>query len=103
MARTGIDLDALFAVNDSLAVGALRAFREKGVEVPEDVSLIGFNNDVIDEYLDVPLTSMTQPKYEMGKKAVELLLERIDEGKRPKREYSHIMIKPTIVIRSSAV
>jgi DNA-binding LacI/PurR family transcriptional regulator len=66
---------AVFCYNDMSAVGALRAARAHKLRVPEDVSLVGFDDLFIASYLDPPLTTVRQPKERMGRKAMELLLE----------------------------
>ncbi len=68
---------AVVACYDQLAFGAMRAFRERGVRVPEDVSIIGFDNIVMDAYHPVPLTSITNPVDQMGIEAVKILLDAI--------------------------
>jgi LacI family transcriptional regulator len=64
----------IFAGNDAMAFGSLRAMIEAGIRVPEDVSLIGFDNIEMSAVTMPPLTTIHQPKYEMGKAAVEILL-----------------------------
>ncbi len=68
---------AIFAGNDVLAIGAMRALREAGLRVPQDVSIVGFDDIEIAALLAPPLTTVYQPKYEMGQAAVEVLLRRI--------------------------
>ena len=71
---------ALFAANNFIAIGAYRAIREKGLSVPENVSLAGFD-DLPQELVWEPfLTVAVQPAYEMGHRATELLLERMADG-----------------------
>ncbi len=94
----GPRISALFAVNDGVAIGALRAIREAELKVPDNIAVIGYDNDEIAPFASVPLTTVVQRKKEMGKIAVRLLLERI----RQKREMSrHILLEPTLVIRAS--
>jgi len=77
--RTGVPFDALFCLNDGLALGALRALGAAGVRVPDDVAVIGFDN--IDEArFSVPsLTSVDAGRAEIARIAVDLLIERINE------------------------
>jgi LacI family transcriptional regulator len=72
---------AVFTSNDVMAFGALRALSEAGKKVPGDVSVIGFDNLDLCEMIQPPLTTIERPKYEMGKSAVELLLELIEAGR----------------------
>jgi len=66
---------ALFCINDATAIGALRAVREAGLRVPRDVSVVGFDDSEIAEYSSPPLTSIRQPRVQMGKEGAMLLME----------------------------
>jgi DNA-binding LacI/PurR family transcriptional regulator len=72
---------AIFAANDLMAIGALKAFTQLKVRVPEDISIIGFDNIPFSDCTYPPLTTVSQPTYLMGQKAVETLLKLIDEKK----------------------
>jgi DNA-binding LacI/PurR family transcriptional regulator len=74
---------AIFAGNDIIAVGAMRAFRELGVRCPEDVSLIGFDDLAFSEMTHPPLTTVSQPAYQMGSVATRMLLDRIKGSDEP--------------------
>jgi DNA-binding LacI/PurR family transcriptional regulator len=89
---------ALFAYNDISAIGAIRAFQEHGLRVPQDISVIGFD-DIPGAAFNTPsLTTVRQPLSRMGQVAAQSLLERI-EGK---KEYpSEIAIEPELVVRES--
>ena len=89
---------ALFAYNDLSAIGAMRAFQENGLRVPQDVSVIGFD-DIPGAALQIPsLTTVRQPLNRMGQVAAQSLLERI-EGK---KEYpAEIAIEPELIVRES--
>jgi len=65
---------AIFAGNDVLAFGCIRAAIEKGIRIPDDLSIIGFDNVEISQITSPPLTTVDQPKYEIGKSAIEMLL-----------------------------
>lgn len=80
--RSGIMLDAIFCASDNLAVDAIHALSEIGVKVPEDLSVIGYDNVPISELFIPRLTSIGQPFKEMGKKAVDVLIDMI-EGRIP--------------------
>jgi LacI family transcriptional regulator len=83
-ARAILDLDerptAVFAANDSMAIGALRAFREAGLEVPADVALAGFDDIPVAEYVTPALTSVHVPIHELGTRAVETVLDAVLDG-----------------------
>jgi LacI family transcriptional regulator len=68
------DVTAIFAANDVMAFGAVRAVLDRGLRIPEDLSLIGFDNLELSSIIHPPLTTIHQPKYEMGRAAVEILL-----------------------------
>ena len=65
---------AVFAGNDVIAFGCIRAMMEKGLRIPEDISIIGFDNIEMSQITSPPLTTIDQPKYETGKAAVEMIL-----------------------------
>jgi LacI family transcriptional regulator len=68
------DVTAIFAGNDVMAFGAVRAALDRGLHIPEDLSLIGFDNIEFASVIHPPLTTIHQPKYEMGHAAIEILL-----------------------------
>lgn len=73
--------DAYFADNDLIAAGAMRAFQESGYRIPEDVSIIGFDDMPICEFLEPKLTTMTVPKRKLAEMAVERLVGKIKNPK----------------------
>ena len=68
------NITAVFAGNDVIAFGCIRAMMEKGIRIPEDISIIGFDNIEMSQITSPPLTTIDQPKYETGKAAVEMIL-----------------------------
>ena len=92
---------ALFAANNFIAVGALRALREAGMRVPNDISVVSFDDLPEANIIDPFLTVVSQPAYEIGRKATELLLDRIAE-KGPAEPQEIILPTELIVRRSSA-
>jgi LacI family transcriptional regulator len=89
---------AIFAFNDNLAMGALQAARELGVRVPEDLSIVGFDDLEAAELVSPALTTVRQPLAEMGRMAVSLL-ERLIEGQRI--EALHVELRTQLVVRAS--
>jgi DNA-binding LacI/PurR family transcriptional regulator len=72
--------DAIFAVNDPVAIGAFQRIKEAKLRIPEDIAIMGFSNNKITTLVDPPLTTIDQPSFEMGKKSAEILISII-EGK----------------------
>jgi len=72
--------DAIFAANDLLALGVLQALTRAGVRVPADIALIGYDDIYFAASAAIPLTSVRQPAWEMGRSAAELLMAEIDAG-----------------------
>jgi DNA-binding LacI/PurR family transcriptional regulator len=71
---------AIFAANDMIAIGAIKAIQALGLSVPDDVSVIGFDDVPIAQMCIPPLTTLAQPKYEIGKAATEMLITRVEQG-----------------------
>jgi LacI family transcriptional regulator len=89
---------AIFAFNDILAIGAMGAVRKKGLSIPEDISVIGFDDTILARHCYPPLTTMAQPLEEIGDQAVELLVAEI-EGKATKKQ--RILLQAELVVRQS--
>lgn len=94
----GVPFSAILAGNDVMAFGALRALRDIGRHVPEDVEVVGFDNIQFSEMVDPPLTTLEQPLYEMGRKAAETALALI-EGRRLTE--ANIRMEAKLVVRRS--
>jgi DNA-binding LacI/PurR family transcriptional regulator len=73
------DLDAVFVASDPMAVGALRALREAGRRVPEDVAVVGFDDAAVAQTCDPPLTTVAQPLADMTAVMTELLMAQVDQ------------------------
>jgi DNA-binding LacI/PurR family transcriptional regulator len=89
---------ALVSFNDLTAIGAMRALREAGLRVPEDVSVIGFDDIEAAAFHNPSLTTIRQPMHEMGRTAAKILIERL-EGKKTHPE--EIALAPELVVRES--
>lgn len=79
--------DAIFAINDLTAAGAMKVIKERGLKIPEDIAIVGFTNGQIAQLTDPPLTSVEQHGYDMGREAARMLLDRLtrpDPGYPPK-------------------
>jgi len=91
------DFTALFAYNDLSAIGSIRAIREMGLRVPEDVSVVGFDDINSAAFQNPSLTTVRQPLQKMGVTAARILLERLNGGANPKE----VIIEPELVLRES--
>jgi len=78
-----VQVDAIVAANDLMAIGAFEALKMRSIQVPGDIALTGFDDVHEASAMGVPLTTVRQPSYEMGKQAVELLLRAINGEKLP--------------------
>jgi LacI family transcriptional regulator, galactose operon repressor len=91
---------AVFCTNDMLALGLLRRLGQAGVTVPADLAVVGYDDIEFAADAAVPLTSVRQPKYQLGRAAAELLLEEAD---RPdEHEHRRFVFKPELVARASS-
>lgn len=89
---------AIFASSDLITLGALQAIYEEGLSIPEDISLLMFDDFDFAPYLKCPLTAVRQPKELMGEMAVKMLVEDL---KNPKAGGKRIVLKPKLVVRNS--
>jgi DNA-binding LacI/PurR family transcriptional regulator len=94
---TATDVDGVFAANDLMAVGAMRALRDRGVRVPEDVAVVGYDDVPIAADADPPLTTVRQPLEAMGRQMARMLIDLADGG-----EASSVTLAVELVTRSSA-
>jgi LacI family transcriptional regulator len=98
---------AIFAGNDMMALGAMRVIKRAGLRVPEDISLIGFDNTPLASLVSPQLTTISQPMKEMADLAVELLIEKINlkeklkHNKDLKPEFKRIVLDTELIIRGS--
>jgi DNA-binding LacI/PurR family transcriptional regulator len=93
-----VPFTALFAYNDISAIGAMRAFQEAGLRVPEDVSIVGFDDIVSATFCIPQLTTVRQPLKKMGRIAAETLIARIEEHGEFQNE---LAVEPELVVRKS--
>lgn len=91
---------AIFACNDLLAAGAIQYAKEIGLKVPEDISVIGFDNTSIASIIEPPLTTIAQPIQGMGKEVMDLMISII---KGEKAEKSRLTLLPSLVERKSVI
>ncbi len=89
--------EAIFAADDSMAIGAMEVLQERGVRVPQDVALVGFDDFAESANMMPPLTTIRQPVYEMGRRASEMLLSML----RGERVAEQVTLPARLVIRQS--
>jgi DNA-binding LacI/PurR family transcriptional regulator len=92
--------DAIFAVNDPVAIGVFQKMKEKGMNIPGDIALVGFSDNPICALINPPLTSVAQPAYDMGMIAAELLLDQINTQPKDWRSVKRVL-STNLVIRES--
>lgn len=91
-------IDGIFCGNDLIAIGAINALKEKGIRIPEDVKVVGFDNISICDFLSPPLTTVKQPIYEMGEEAIKMLIDIINNRSTSLNK----VLNPTLIKRGSA-
>lgn len=89
---------AIFSVNNQTTVGVLSALSERGLRIPDDISVIGFDDLATAELLDPPLSVVDQPAYELGERGAELLLRRVEN---PAVPIEQLVLRPSLVLRAS--
>ncbi|TCN28132.1 LacI family DNA-binding transcriptional regulator [Mesobacillus foraminis] len=90
---------AIFASTETLAIGVMQGAREYGLDIPKELSIVGFDNSILAKMSYPPLTTVSQPIREMGKKVIELLVEEI---KNPQQVKQRIVMSPELIIRGTA-
>ena len=94
--RAGEDITAVFLANDQMALGVLAALHEEGLEIPEDVSVVGFDDLPEAPYFTPPLTTVRQDFAELGRRGVQLVLARLKgEDLHPEA------VPPALLVRAS--
>jgi LacI family transcriptional regulator len=89
---------AVFCANDLLALGALQELTRRGLRVPDDVAIVGYDDIEFAAAAAVPLSSVRQPREQLGRTAAHLLLEELGD---PNHQHRHVVFKPELVVRGS--
>jgi LacI family transcriptional regulator len=92
--------DAIFAVNDPAAIGAYLKLKESGYDIPGDIAVMGFSNDRIAELVYPKMTTVNQNSFELGKRAAEMLIARIEN--KGEGIYETVVLETNLIIRESA-
>lgn len=100
LAKNPLNFTAIFAVNDWTVIGAIDALKHLGYKIPEDVSAIGFDDSPFAEFINPKLTTIKQPREEIGITATEILIDRITNKRKrlPKK-----VVLPTTLIKRNTV
>ncbi|MBN2166137.1 MAG: LacI family DNA-binding transcriptional regulator [Marinilabiliaceae bacterium] len=93
--------DAIFCVNDTVAYVAMKEIKNKGLRIPDDIALVGFNDEFHSTIVEPTLTTVLHPTDEMGKETARLLIEQIESGQ--PHAPRQIVMKTSIVIRESSI
>jgi DNA-binding LacI/PurR family transcriptional regulator len=98
MLKENLIPDAIFAVNDPVAIGAFQRIKEAGLKIPGDIAIMGFSNNKITALVDPPLTTVNQPSFEMGRKSAEILIDTIEGGTTEPRT---LTLETELIVRGS--
>ncbi|MFW0699999.1 LacI family DNA-binding transcriptional regulator [Pantoea sp. R13S299] len=91
--------DAVFAVSDTLAAGAMAAIQQAGLRIPQDIAVVGFDGSELASMVSPPLTTLAQPSKEIGRRACELVLQKIA---RPDAPPQCVIMQGELVVRASS-
>jgi len=97
----GVSFSAIFASSDQMAIGAAGALRENGLRIPEDVSLVGFDDTLIASVFYPPLTTVHQPRREIGRAAMRMMIETLDSPDPADGSIANQLFPASLVIRQS--
>jgi LacI family transcriptional regulator len=92
--------DALFAISDKMAIGAMLAIKKKGLKMPQDIGLIGFNNDPVTSLVTPSISSIEQPSFELGKAAAKLFIEHMYN--KEDMNDTKVVLKTKLFVRESS-
>ena len=90
----------VFCSSDIVAIGVLSAARACGYKIPEEISIVGYDNSEIDQYLDYPLTTIAQADYQIGSQGMKLLMEAITAQETYKR-IDQVVFEPELIVRKT--
>lgn len=94
-----VDFDAVFAINELVAIGVMNRLMERGVKVPDEVSVVAFTGSLLSEMIYPKLTSVETPLEELGRQAAELLIRKIEQ---PDIKHEGVLIDARIILRESS-
>lgn len=100
--QTNGNFDGIFSTSDYAAIGALQKLKARNYKVPEEVAVVGFSNEKVDELLEIPLSSVHQLPKKMGEQAAKIFLSGFDTTLSTNLTYNH-QITPELIIRQSSL
>ena len=92
--------DAIFTISDRMAIGAMLAIKEKGLSMPQDIGLVGFNNEPIVSLVTPAISSVEMYAFEIGKATAKAFIEMMNGGN--EMQDQEIIIKPKLFVRTSS-
>lgn len=92
--------DALFCGNDTTALSAMIYLRDKGIRIPEDIGIVGFSNEPFSKVVSPSISTIAQPGFEMGQKAAELIIRKIENKE---RTYQTLVLPTELIVRESSI
>ena len=95
-----VDFDAVFCLNDLMAIGAMQRFQKRGIRIPQDISVVGYDDIFVAQFLNVPLTTIHQPVEELGHAAARMIIER---GVSEFAENNCLVFEPELVKRKTVI
>jgi DNA-binding LacI/PurR family transcriptional regulator len=93
---------AVFCYNDMTAIGLIHAARQAGLAIPQDVAVVGFDDILFAAYLYPPLTTIAQPKVEMGQQAMHMMLALITASEDSEEDLANVVVQGKLVVRASS-
>lgn len=90
----------VFCSSDIVAIGVLSTARACGYKIPEEISIVGYDNSEIDQYLDYPLTTIAQADYQIGSQGMKLLMEAIN-AQEPYKRVDQVVFEPELIVRKT--
>lgn len=94
-------LDGIFAVNELYAITAMKVARKNGIQIPEQLQVIGFTDGVLSKHAYPPLTTISQHGFEMGEDCARLLIERLEKQDEEDETYQTVVVKTDLVVRET--
>ncbi|GAA0743642.1 LacI family DNA-binding transcriptional regulator [Clostridium oceanicum] len=94
-----LEIDAIFVTTDIMAIGAAKAILSRGLKIPEDISIIGFDGLEYSKYFHPAITTISQPAEEIGKKSIKIIFDLIKN----KKSHKHIVLKTELLKRESCM